>query len=423
MAAKKKATDSTEKPVKVPKKKAEQLCIELTPEALQDAALAIQSSLNELELSHKKSPLNFATLDDIKASYIPFNNIYLEYLWGTRGLPEHTLGEIIGPEGIGKTTLAFYLIGRALRSGCPALYLGTEGKPMLKDRVKRNFSFIRADADRMLKSVTSAEVYTLPDMYAHIEAWAHHVRDVVKLPKNIPGIIVVDTWSKLMSEAEASGYYLENPTFMDDAHKKNLKDIGEGSNLNHSKFAHSWCRRLPAFLKQRNMVLILVQHQNQDVVMAQGPGAAKAKTDMFNKRKIGGRAFDQNAAWQIILGTGEQWKSTDKVTLLGHDVRARMDKNSYGARGRRLQWKLRNEQLQDTPEILDPAIWFDFDAARWLVDSKMIGASVTSNKYTCAALDIAGGSAPELWAALYAKPTIVEGLGRALKIAGYEIEE
>ena len=217
MAAKKKAAvaDSEEPSKKAKSTKKTPQYISMTTEALQSAALAIQDSLRELVASHKKTPLTFATLADIKSSYVPLHNIYLEHLWGTRGLPEHTLGEIIGPEGIGKTTLAFYLIGKALRNGCPALYLATEGKPMLPERVKRNFSFIRKEADQMLKSVTAAEVFTLASMAEHIEAWADHVRNTVKLPRNVPGIIVVDTWSKLMSDAEAMGYYEDDPEYMD----------------------------------------------------------------------------------------------------------------------------------------------------------------------------------------------------------------
>lgn len=427
MAAKNRAKKEAKAPAKkaAGRKKKSVEHIAMTPESLKSAALAIQDSLKDLVENHKKSPLTFATLDDIKASYIPFNNIYLEYLWGTRGLVEHTLGEIIGPEGSGKTTFSFYLIGRALNAGSPAaLYLETEEKPMDKDRIKRNFSFVKADANRMLKSVSYAQVHTLAEMCTHVEAWAKHVREVVKLPINIPGIIVVDTWSKLMNEAEAMGYYEEDPDMMDADAKKKLKEIGEASNLGHAKFAHAWCRRLPYFLKMRNMVLILVQHQNEDIVMAtKGKGGAQAKTGLFNKRKIGGKAFDQNSAWQLILKNGDQWKTSDKLHLLGHDVNARMDKNSYGARGRCATWKLRNEQLNDTPDILDPALWFELDGSRWLVDCKMIGACVTQGKYSCEALSASAVKAPELWAALYSRPDIVNGLGRALKISGYELEE
>ena len=199
--------------------------------------------------------------------------------------------------------------------------------------------------------------------------------------------------------------------------------MGEASNLGHSRFAHAWCRRLPYFLTNRNMILILVEHQNEDVSMTQGPYAARPKTGLFNKKKIGGKAFDQNAAWQIILEGGEQWKTPDKTGLLGQDVRARMDKNSYGARGRRASWKIRNEQMHDTPEELAPALWFDWEACDWLVDSKMVGASVSHGKYTCPVLNASAVKAPEMWHALYQRPDIVEGLGRALKISGYELKE
>ena len=79
--------------------------------------------------------------------------------------------------------------------------------------------------------------------------------------------------------------------------------------------------------------------------------------------------------------------------------------------------------MNDTPEILDPALWFDWDACDWLVDCKMMGASVTYGKYSCQTLNVSAVKAPEMWQALYQRPEIVEGLGRALKISGYELQE
>jgi len=399
------------------KKKKAELNIS-SQDALEGALASFQATLAELVMTKSKTPLMFKTLDQVRTKFLDIDNLYMENLWGCRGLPEHTIGEIIGTEGTGKTTLAFWLAGRGLRNGMPVLYIETEGKPMLVERAMRNFSSDLATATRLSKLVTYFECCELKQSVEVIEEWARVLREVAQYPRNLPAMVIIDTWGKMMSTAEAAGYFTEIPEYATPEAKRKYKPVGEASNLGHSSFAHDWVRRLPWFLKNRNVIMILVQHQNVKIDMGPG-GPSVAAGQLFNKTKIGGKAFDQLAAWQLIMGKGAQWKTSDGQ-LLGYDVVSRMDKNSYGAGGRRAGWRLQNEMLQDTETTLAPALLFEHDAARWLLDTKLVGASYAQGRYTCAAADVSAATPQEFWNAVVGDAARRNALGKALRIVGYE---
>lgn len=403
---------------------------------LEHALQGLRTSLSEMDARKRKTPVKFCTYAEVRTKFAAFDHLYLEYLWGSRGLPEHTLGEIIGPEGIGKTTLAFWIAGRCIRQGMPVLYLETEGKPMLPERVMRNFSTDRAEARRMLNMVTYAEVHELKTSAKVIEEWAVGLRNTARYPHNIPALVIVDTWCKMMSPAEAEGRLgdgdeaseVEQSKVKDAKPKKQakkrakavkMKDVGEASNLGHSAFAHDWVRVLPEFMTRYNLMTILVRHQNVKVDMGPG-GPAIAMGQMYNKTKIGGKAFDQLAAWQLILGSGGVWRNTtDTGVLYGQEVICRMDKNGYGPKGRRAAWRLRNEHMEDTDTYLAPSLRFEHDTARWLMDTGLLGLTCNQGRYTSQALEVMAVTPEVLWAALSMRADMLKGLAQALKIEGY----
>jgi hypothetical protein len=231
-------------------------------------------------------------------------------------------------------------------------------------------------------------------------------------------MVIIDTWGKMMSAAEAAGYCDEIPGYDTPEVKRKLKDVNTASNLGHANFAHAWVRRLPYFLRHRNVIIILVQHQNVKIDMTGMAGPMIANGQLFNKTKLGGKAFDQLAAWQLIMGMGQSWKTSDGE-LLGHDVIVRMDKNSYGGRGRRAIWKLRDEKLLDTETYLAPSLHFELDAARWLLDTKLMGATYSQGRYSCASMNMASATPAEFWQAAISDQARVNALAQALKIVGY----
>lgn len=378
-----------------------------------------QSTLAEKLVSRHKTPLAFKRMSEVRKNYLDFHNIVLEELFANRGLVHQTMGEIIGPEGIGKTTLALYLIGIAARALCPCYYISTEQKPQDNLRALRSISSDRQRAEQLSRLITFSELHQITETLDHIEVWADTMRREMRYPMDIPLVVVIDTWSKLLSDAEAAGWY-ELPKFLDEKAKKKLKQVGEASNMGHSKHGHSWARYMPSWLRKWNMILILVEHQNDDVVMESGPMARRAATPMTNKTRIGGRAFDQNAAWQLILGKKGQWKDSSSDTILGQEVAARMEKNSYGPYGRRTFWHIRNENLKDTPTFLDPALHFHVNFAKWVSDKKLFELEIRQGRCYSEKLGLHGADYREVWDAFHARPELVEKMGRDLKIRGYD---
>lgn len=426
-AAKKTAKKAAKKSVakKAAKKAAKKGVKQLPPVPTDEASLlglldGAQTSLQERLVSRHKTPLAFKRMSEVQKHYLFFHNIVLEHLFANRGLVHQTMGEIIGPEGIGKTTLALHLLGTAARALCPCYYISTEQKPQDKLRAMRSISSDRAKAEELTKKVvTFSELHQITEVLDHIEDWAEHLRRDVRYPLHIPLVVVIDTWSKLLSDAEAVGWY-ELPKFIDDKAKKKLKQIGQASNMGHSKQGHSWSRYMPSWLRKWNMILILVEHQNDDVVMESGPMARRPAGAMHNKTRIGGRAFDQNAAWQLILGKKGQWKDTSSDTILGQEVAARIEKNSYGPYGRKTFWHIRDENLRDTPTFLDPALHFYVNFAKWVSDKKLFELEIRQGRCYSGKLGLAGASYRDVWDAFHARPEMVEQMGRQLQIRGYD---
>ena len=387
-------------------------------DSMDSALLTLQDGLRKVKTSHNKTPLNFAPMSELRSEVIPLDNIYLEYLWGCRGPRHGTLGEIVGPKNSGKTTFALWLAGKAAATGSPIYYLSCEGKPMDNNRSMRSLSLHRPTAMAMLEKITISHVYTLEEMDAHCQAWVKQVREVQHIPKAIPVVIIVDPWSKLMHDVEAAGYYEDDPAYMTSDQKKIRKDAGDATGPVHAKWASAWGRRMAWFLNHYNAVMLLVHHQNVKLDMS-GGGANQKSSEMFNNTHLGGRGLEQNAAWQLILGNAETWKTSDKTRILGYQVRARMHYNSYGGRGREIRWRIRTEELLDMDDSLAPSLWFEYEGSKWLAESGLLGVTVNNGRYSCPALNIMSATPDKFWKTVNADRELINNLGRTLHITGY----
>lgn len=392
------------------------------PSELGDALDAMQVGLSGLVVSRNKTPLSFKRMSDVRREFMRFNNLSLERLFGMCGIPHGTLGEIIGPESSGKTTLCFTLMGLALKYYCPCLYISTENKPPGTERAMRMLSTDPVEAATMLRRITMHETHTLKESVDTMDVWIDYVRNKapIVIPITTPIVVVIDTWSKLMNDAEANGF-VEHPDFMEAKAKKKLKEVGEAAKMGHAAFAQAWCRRLPHMHEKYNLILILVGHQNVSVVMAQpGQKAPPPKSAMHNKTRIGGKAFDQNSAWQLIVAKGEQWKDTSTGGVIGNVIRARMEKNSYGPQGRTAEWNLRNEVPVDTSAYLDPAIHFYIFFMKYMAEMKLLDVEVRSGRIHSPILGVMGVTYREAWLALQMRPDLIEKLGSQMQIYGYK---
>jgi hypothetical protein len=248
----------------------------------------------------------------------------------------------------------------------------------------------------------------------------HTMRNVVGVPKSTPLVMAVDSWSKLMNASEAAGYYDYGDNLEAKA-KKKQKGTNEGSNFVHSKWAHAWCRKLPSFLAVNNVILIIISHQNDSVDMGGGGSSFMSAESgaLWNKKKIGGRAFNQNAALQLILARAGVAKD-GTGNKIGTLIKMRVDKNSFGPTNRVMEYTLRNDRFADTEASLDPSLVFHEGLAKWFADERLLGTTASRKRYSCDPLGLVNATSEDFEYALQACPETLNEVGRSLQIYGYE---
>lgn len=387
---------------------------------------AARTGLETLSARRKNEPTAFRSLADIKRTSIPIRHFYMQYLLGMAYLPSNAFIEIIGAEHIGKTTLAFTLAGDAALANVPVYYQETEAKPMVNEQIMRCLSRDVVTAQKIHdRAVGFDSAHEIREGIQKFEDWVRTLRGKTyvdkdaKLPAINPLLAIIDTMSKWMAPSEAAGYqdYGDN---MSEENKKKLKEVGDGSNMGHAKHFHAWCRRLPYFLEDNNCALIGISHQNDKVDM--GGGASYMAADagkLYNKTKIGGKAFDQNAAIQLIMAPGVQAKN-GSGDVTGTMIKVRTAKNSYGPKNRIIEYELRDRYTLDSDTYLEAPIRLDEGLAKWFADERILGTTVERKRYTCEALDVVNGDGVDISTALHANPTIMARLAKDLKIRGYE---
>ena len=416
-------TAAEEKPVRQVDGRARKYDFDILADDGEDKLDLASDALLAISNRRKNSPTAFKTLAEIRRSMIPLRSFRMQYTLGCYGLPEGCLIEIIGGDHIGKSTLVHWLLGGAMLEGVPASLQETENKPLTDDWAMRALHHDPATAQKMLKRLKIfPNVFELGQMEKNMEDWVKVMREEVGVPLSTPLVMAVDSWSKLMNSAEAAGFYNYGDN-MDAENKKKRKETNEGSNFGHAKWAQAWCRKLPSFLAANNLTLIIVSHQNDSVDMSGGKGGASFMTpemgNLYNKKKIGGRAFNQNAAVQLIMSRVGTAKDSNN-NKIGAVIRMRVDKNSYGPNNRVMEWTLRNDGFMDTEDRIEPSLEFHEDLGTWMATNGLLGISSTRKRYTCDALNLINATSEDLEAALNARPDVLNKLGRDLKIRGYE---
>ncbi len=376
--------------------------------------------------SRKNQSVSFKKMSDIQEGFaFPFKHFLLQYAVGQYGVPPQKIIDIIGAEGIGKSTLVMHMLGSAMDVGCPALYLECESKQIPPPRVMRALHPSITRAYKMLERLRVEPVNSLDHMWQAMKDFVYIARgtkgtkDTPRVPMHVPIVIAVDPWSKLLNPDEAAGFYNYGDN-MSDAKKKKFKEISEGSNLGHAKWAHKWCRLLPAFLKQYNVVLIVVNHQNDKIDMGgSGPTFMSPETSaLFNKTCIGGKALRQNTALTLILSRkGLAKNGSGDVT--GNLITCRVAKNSLGHDNVKFFYELRTGFYNDTLTHMDSAINFNIGFATMCAEQKWMSTSVKGSKFSSPVLGVTEVSADEFCEAFNDNQEVKFNLGKQLGINGY----
>lgn len=335
---------------------------------------------------------NLRSPGDLFAGFVDVPDFMVQYAHACPGLVKGTIFELIGPEHIGKTTMGFHMIKQIMKQGGYCLYLETENKPMLENRIARILSNNPVKGKEMLSMISSDHAWTIHEAIDKIENWCKAMRskEVQKelgLSSDTPIAVMVDTWSKLMGPGEAAGRYKYGPAKKGEKEKK-AKLAGEQVKMEHAAVAHSWLRMAPQFLNEYNVILFINAHQNISAMQDQFSSfLPQSYKDKRNKTKIGGTAFNQSSAFQWIMVKGAEIKDESK-TVIGHQVNARVDKNSYGDNAREFKFGILSRFDLDTEDWVQSPVHSELTVAELMVNHSILGTSVTNGKYTCKTLGI-----------------------------------
>lgn len=392
---------------------------------------AVQESLLKLYERRKNKTISFADAGMVDGQDLPLGHFILQYLFGRKALPAGRVIEVVGKTGVGKSTLALYLAGMwAAQANVPTVHVETEQKPMAEEHILRilhsNPTVARAIYTHGLRKLESLEISSGLTMIEEA-IWSFrgkvHTADGAALPATVPVNIVIDTASKWMSPTQATGR-LEFGDFANPKARQAMKEAGEGSNFEHAKLFAWWGRTLPALLRQNNVTMTVISHQNDKIDMSGTPSfIPKIYGDMHNTTKIGGRAIDQNASFQLVVVPLDQSAKRSDGTQIGTMVRVCMNKNSYGPNNRYIDYELRNEFYNDTEQELEHPLRFDEALARWFATEGILGTSVERNLYTSRELGVQAADGVALSRAFHANETAMQRVGRMLRIVGYGASE
>jgi len=366
--------------------------------------------------SKRKSASSVTAMSDLQREYVTLDSFYMQATLGMCGLPHGTLLEILGQDGVGKSSLIFTIAGNAMAQGSPFFYVETEGKPMNDERVRRCLHPDPTAAENIFSKITMQTCDDIPSMVAALEDFVEVCRNQIGVPKSTPLVCAVDSFSKLMSPNEAMG----RSFYAEDAKKKEFGT--DKVNFGHSKFAHQWCRILPSWLKQNNVVLMIVSHQNQQVSTGFGGGSFMSPevAASYNRTKIGGNAFNQNAALQLILTRkGVAKRGTEKV---GSIIKATVAKNSYGPEGGFFEFEVVGRPYLDTETWKQPSLYMGNTTAAWLATNKHCGVVETRKRYSCEELNIVGETAEDFYPK-FMDSHLKDELGSQLNIVGYTVTD
>lgn len=396
-----------------------------------DITSSLEDALITVVSARKNQSVSFKRLSDVRQHMLPIRPFSVQYLTGMYGLPTKSLIEIIGAEGLGKTSLTLQMLAWAMDVGCPALYIDCENKTMTNTRALRCMHTDPKRALLMLDRLRVEKAHSLEQMeqiildYVAVVRGARAKKDTITVPKHVPIVIAIDPWSKLLSPEEAAGFhnYADNLT---PAQKVKFKRTADSGNFGHAKFAAGWTRRLKTIMDQENITFIVVHHQMDDIgsAMKAKPGMGGFNLpdwvgSLQNKTHIGGRSMHQTAAIQMTLARGRNVIDDDKK-LVGKEIYCSTIKNSFGPEGRRITFMINmNQGVIDSPTYLEPALNFDYGLAKLFADHSWLNAKVSDKRYTCDDLNVRASGPEELCAAFYADEHKVFRLGELLEIDGY----
>lgn len=324
-----------------------------------------------------------------KKLILPVPSFGFRAILKSRGLVSGTVIDIIGADGLGKSPFGHMLMGWTMNANGPVMLVESEGKPLDRPRAEAALHPDRKIAALMYDAIYREPARELREAINKIESWLITIRKDPRIPKSAVAMVVLDSFSKLMSPSEASGFSVYDskkdkerkrqdekkeefkaakkgvevtakPSKAADDHTKELLT---GSNFEHAKVASEWTRRLVYFLGAYNAILVLVRHQNDKIDMGAGGGIMLSEDQKagMNRTSIGGKAILQTAAYQFILSRKGFFKASvgGQQENVGLDVKINVAKNGWGPSGVDGMYRVSLQPRRATETRYEPVIDFD----------------------------------------------------------------
>ena len=394
----------------------------------------IAQRLAEKQKGSKTTRIKVGSADDMQNPTIELPHLALQYLFASRWFRCRTYTEVVGDEGLGKTTLALYFAGMFLKVGAPVHMAHTEGKLPIKTQMMRGMSpdvaFSEGAYDELIVTKPkSIELWLteLNEILNSIRATGAYRGKGKKLNKPVikkdeEFLHILDTRSKLMAAEEAAGHYEGYSVHMTKAASAKHKSVSSVRPTSIAKEQTSVMRRLPYMCDDLGMTSIAMTHKNVRIDMGARPGAAKFAQFIDRRRPVtnGGNAPKQNAGYRIAMSRIDQAAFDDTGREIGQRVFVHMTKNSFGSdTARSIQYTFRTVYTRDTPDYLQPAIELDECLVSMMVEMDILNTTVTNGMFTCREFNAYGVSAKELSDIIHSSEENRQKLGSILGIQGY----
>lgn len=401
-----------------------------------DAALKVQEQL--LDMSKRRTtnprPGSFIPADKVKRKLLPHSHFLMQWLTDNYGYPSSGLINYVGDEQCGKTTKMLSDCAHImLERNSPLLYLSCEGreKTMARDRMLRCMHTDPKIAIKLLHNIHIDYLQSVLQLQPKLTSWAKVQREgagsgkdaTPGIPMDIPLLVIVDPFSRLLNVTESSGNIV-----WDGQGKEKQHEVGTSKfNVGHAKFGQEFCRWLPSFVDTYN-VLVFVAHARTTHIDMGGGGSYAAmnmsewKKALMDYNFVGSKAFEALASMTFIITSKELIKHPITKKVTGRRVRVRMKKQSHGIAERFASWELRMDHEDwDIPgTYLDPAIQYGEGFCNMLKDEKQFGLRVGDDGLvTVPDLNLRGLTVQAVDGIMHAQPDTLEQLGRRLNISGY----
>lgn len=385
-----------------------------------DITQRVQEALVAVNARKKNKIVQLSDINGLESGeHLSIEPINLQWLFGISHFKPGTIIEILGSDGIGKTTFVMTLLGMFMRNEqTPCLYVNSEGKNKRLDRERMASCLAKNKvlAHKLLSTISFQPGQALVDTLSQIDDWVNTMRsDKVGIPIETPLIVAIDTISKLVPPSEAAKLGFK------EAGDK-VKGLGESSNLEFSKLMHEWTRSRATFLDNNNVFMIVVSHQNESVDMSGGASfIPREYKEATNRTKIGGKALNQSSSIQVSISKGKQEKNSTTGVVESYIVKLMVLKNSLGPDGRTTTYRLRKENLKDTDTEYEPALNFYPSIAEFMFEHNILNTKEEKKRYTCTALGLQSLTGNEFGKAIQENPEILQKLGTLLHIHGYSV--